>query len=62
MPKICVLSQNTLKAYATDAITEWSKGVAGTNIKKKKKKRKKQVIIVESTHILDTKKQNDVRI
>lgn len=61
MPKICVLSQNTLKAYATDAITEWSKGVAGTNIKKKKK-RKKQVIIVESTHILDTKKQNDVRI
>ena len=61
MPKICVLSQNTLKAYATDAITEWSKGVAGTNIKKKKK-RKQQVIIVESTHILDTKKQNDVRI
>ena len=40
MPKICVLSQNTLKAYATDAITEWSKGVAGTNIKKKKKKKK----------------------
>ena len=39
MPKICVLSQNTLKAYATDAITEWSKGVAGTNIKKKKKKK-----------------------
>ena len=50
-----------MKAYATDAITEWSKGVAGTNIKKKKK-RKKQGIIVESTHILDTKKQNDVRI
>ena len=51
-----------MKAYATDAIIEWSKGVAGTNIKKKKERKKKQVIIVESTHILDTKKQNDVRI
>ena len=50
-----------MKAFATDAIIEWSKGVAGTNIKKKERK-KKQVIIVESTHILDTKKENDVRI
>ena len=30
-----------MKAYATDAIIEWSKGVAGTNIKKKERKKKK---------------------
>lgn len=50
-------SKTKLKGYTTDAIIEWNTGATGKNIKKKK-----QVIIVESTYILDTQKQNDVRI
>ena len=52
---MCSLVKLNWKPYATEAIIEWNTGASGTNIKK-------QVIIVESTHILDTKKQNDVRI